>query len=430
VIDRYQSAAMAAVFVDAHRYRLWRQVELAVIDAYVHVGIVASGAADAVRAAPIPTAEAIAARESLVRHEVVAFLSVWTASMPSHASSVVHRGLTSSDVVDTALALQLGESSQLIDAQLERLINALKAHALAHRHTPRVGRTHGQHATREVWGHRVADFAFAAHRARERFAVAADDVRVAKLSGPTGAYLHVPREVEIDAAARLGLRPVEVATQVVLRDRLAAWVCALAGTAAISEAVALEVRLGQHSAVGELAETAASGQAGSSAMPHKRNPITAEKICGLARLVRGYVVPVMDGIALWHERDLSHSSVERVCIPDAAALTEHVLEATASLVENLTVDAARMAATLAASPASAQAHTALTALADAGIGWEGAWQIVQAAIREMDVGSGVSHRLRAAATARQIDLPDSVLSACEQPATVNLDHLWDAVARL
>ncbi|MBE1608698.1 adenylosuccinate lyase [Actinopolymorpha pittospori] len=379
MITRYTSPEMASIFSDENRLRLWWLVELAVIDAYAVEGIVPSEAAAAVRAALLPSVEDVLAREQILQHDLVAFLSAWTRPMPPEMSRWVHRGLTSSDVVDTALALQLTEASDLIEARTDRLVEVLRAHALEHRETVRAGRTHGQVATLDVWGHRVADFALAAVRARRRLRAARHEVAVAKLSGPTGSYLHVPASVEIRAAGSLGLRAVDVATQVVLRDRLANWMCALALLASVCEAVALEVRLGQHGGVREIAEPAARTQVGSSSMPHKRNPVASERICGLARVVRSYVVPVMEGLALWHERDLSHSSVERICVPDAAALTEQIVVATAHVIDGLHVDASQMASTAAAAGAQVASHSALIALTDAGMGWEEAWKAVKLA---------------------------------------------------
>ena len=259
--------------------------------------------------------------------------------MPDEVSRHVHRGLTIADIADTALSLQLAEASDLILAQLARLESALTRHALRHRHTPRVGRSHGQYATVDVWGHRVADFAFAARRARDRVRTAREEVAVAKISGASGTYPYWPPAVEENAAHRLGLGTVEVASQIVMRDRLANWVCVLALSVSLCEAVALEIRLGHQAEVAEVAEGLRVSP-GAPLSP-KPNSITCEHICGLAQVVRGYVTPVMAGMALWHERDHSHLPAERLCIPDAAALTEHVVRATAGIIESLYVDVGR-----------------------------------------------------------------------------------------
>ena len=377
MLDRYLSAQMAAVFSDQARFEYWRQVEIAVLAGYAHLGAIDQAVVDAAEGTPCPSAESVNQRERHTGHDVVAFLIEWTAGMPDEVSSRVHRGLTSSDVVDTALALALRDASALILSQLDNLVSVLVRHALEHRDTVRIGRTHGQHATPDVWGHRVADFAFAADRARLRLERARDGLLVAKLSGTTGAYQQVPVEVEAAAAQKLGLTPVEAATQVVMRDRLAEWVFALAATAAVCEAVALEVRLGQRSEVGELAEAAGASRAGSSSMPHKVNPITSEKVDGLARLVRAYVNPVLEGVALWHERDLTHSSVERVAIPDSAALTEHIVAATVSVMATLVVNVDQMRARAESAPLATLSNVALVRLSDAGVPWARAWEVVR-----------------------------------------------------
>lgn len=285
--------------------------------------------------------------------------------------------MTTPEPSDTALALALSAASQQLLDGTTSLVHALGRHALAHRDTPRIGRTHGMHATADLWGHRVADITLAVDRARTRLARAADQAAVAKLSGPTGTYARVTVEVERRAAGLLGLPPVDIATQVVMRDRMTEWMCGLALLASVCEAFALEVRHGQRREVAELAEGLRDGQLGSSAMPHKRNPITAEKICGLSRMMRSYVTPVMEGIALWHERDISPSSVERVCLPDASALVEHVVLESTALVDMLVVDRERMAATLASARPHIDSEQALTVLMIAGMRREIAYRHVQ-----------------------------------------------------
>jgi adenylosuccinate lyase len=422
---------MAAMFSDERRYELWRRVELAVVDAYAAEGLIDDAVAEAAHEAPAPSAGGVAVLEREVQHDVVAFLLAWTGPMSPAVSATIHRGLTSSDVVDTALALQVVDANSLLQEGVDALFTSLRSHALAHRRTPRVGRTHGQDATSEVWGHRVADLAFAAHRASRRLRAATQEMSVAKLSGPTGSYEHVPAAVEARAAATLGLRPVEVATQVVMRDRLAAWTCAVAVAASVCEAVALEVRLGAHSAVAELAEGVSGGQVGSSAMAHKRNPVTAERICGLARVVRSYVVPVMEGVALWHERDISHSSVERVCVPDAAALLEHMLSATVDMFEGLSVDVERMAVNLASSGSATRTHSALVVLADAGLGWAQAWRVVRAAVERVRNGDVASFYATVVAEAAKAGVNVSERTLAEAGSGgAGLDGVFDRLAAL
>jgi adenylosuccinate lyase len=333
-----------------------------------------------VRAAPPPTPEAVAAVEAVTGHDVIAFLSAWADNTsPRSAAAYVHYGMTSSDLLDTALALQLTEATDLLAAGCAALTAALRDHALAHRGTLRVGRTHGIHAEPDTWGHRVADFAFAMARCSGRLRRARDAVAVGKLSGPVGTYSNIDPAVEAQVMAELGLRPADVATQVVLRDGIAEWASVMAIIASVCEAVALEIRHGQRTEVAELAEPFGAGQKGSSAMPHKRNPVRAERICGLARVVRAQLVPVLEGIPLWHERDMSHSSAERVALPDAAIGTDFLLAETTSLVTGLEVDAERMRANLDASRGLVYSSGALLALVAAGMSREDAYALVQAA---------------------------------------------------
>ena len=347
MIERYTLPEMGRVWSEAHKYELWCRVELLVLEAHARAGTVPADSVEPVRSAEIPTPEAVAAVEAVTDHDVIAFLTAWADNTtPRSAAAYVHYGMTSSDLLDTALAVQLAEASDLLIAKATRLTAVLRDHALAHRDTLRPGRTHGIHAEPDTWGHRVADFAFAMARSRDRLVRAREAVAVGTLSGPVGTYSNIDPAIETEVMAALGLRPADVATQVVIRDGIAEWVSALAVAATVGEAVALEVRHGQRTEVAEVAEAFRAGQKGSSAMPHKKNPIRSERICGLARVVRGYVTPVTEGIPLWHERDISHSSVERIALPDAAIATDYLLDQTTRLVEGLQVDAARMRANL------------------------------------------------------------------------------------
>src|SRR6516165_554067 len=338
---------MGRVWSEAHKYELWCRVETLVLEAHARAGTVPADSVAPVRSAKIPAPEAVAAVEAVTDHDVIAFLTAWADNTtPRSAAAWVHYGMTSSDLIDTALAVQLTEATDILTAKATRLVAVLRDHALAHRDTLRPGRTHGVQAEPDSWGHRVADFAFAMARSRDRLARAREAVAVGTLSGPVGNYSNIDPAIEAEVLPALGLRPADVATQVVMRDGIAEWVSALAVAATVCEAIALEVRHGQRTEVRELAEPFGRGQKGSSSMPHKKNPIRSERIGGLARVVRGYVTPVTEGIALWHERDISHSSVERVALPDASILTDYVLNLTADVIEGLTVDAARMRANL------------------------------------------------------------------------------------
>ena len=383
MIERYTLPEMGRVWSEARKYELWCKVETIVLEAHAAAGTVPSDAVEPVRAAAPPTPEAVAAVEAVTQHDVIAFLTAWADNTsPRDAAAWVHYGMTSSDLLDTALALQLTEATDLLLAKATTLVSSLRDHAIAHRATLRVGRTHGVHGEPDVWGHRVADFAFAMARSRDRLARARDAVAIAKVSGAVGSYSNIDPAIEQHVARELGLRPADVATQVVIRDGISEWVSALAVLSTVCEAIALEVRHGQRTEVRELEEPFGSGQKGSSAMPHKRNPILCERICGLARVVRAQIVPVMEGIPLWHERDISHSSVERIALPDAAIGTDYLLHLTTRLVNGLTVNVDRMRANLDATGGLIYSSAVLLELVESGLSREDAYALTQAAAME------------------------------------------------
>ena len=417
MIERYTLPAMGQVWSEAHKYQLWARIETLVLEAHAGAGTVPADAVGPVRAAPAPTPAAVAEIEAVTQHDVIAFLSAWADNTtPRDAAAYVHFGMTSSDLLDTALALQLIEASDLLLARADRLVAALRDHGLAHRDTVRVGRTHGVHAEPDVWGHRVADFAFGMARCRDRLRRARQEVAVCKISGAVGTYSNIEPAVEQQVAAALGLRPAEVATQVVLRDSISEWVGVLAVMATVCEAVALEVRHGQRTEVRELAEPFGSGQKGSSAMPHKRNPILCERIGGLARIVRAQVVPVQEGIPLWHERDISHSSTERIALPDAAIGTDYLLHLTQRLVDGLLVDAGRMRVNLEATGGLVYSSAVLLALVEAGLSREDAYALTQAAAMETWSG-GIPFRatLRSQAALVGLSLDEDALDEACRP---------------
>ena len=434
MIERYTLPEMGRVWSEAHKYELWGRVELLVLEAQAQAGTVAADSVQAVRSAKIPTPEAVAAVEAVTDHDVIAFLTAWADNTtPRAAAAWVHYGMTSSDLLDTALAVQLAEASDLLIAKATRLVAVLRDHALAHRDTLRPGRTHGVHAEPDSWGHRVADFAFAMARSRDRLVRAREAVAVGTLSGPVGSYSNIEPAIEAQVMTALGLRPAEVATQVVMRDGMAEWVGALALAATVCEAVALEVRHGQRTEVRELAEPFRAGQKGSSSMPHKKNPIRAERIAGLARIVRGYVTPVTEGIPLWHERDISHSSVERIALPDASVLTDYALHLTTGLIEGLTVDAARMRANLDLTGGLIYSSAVLLALVSAGMSREDAYALVQAAAMDTwDNGTPFRDALRKQAATRGLPLPEADIDDAFRPEryTAGLEPIFDRLARL
>jgi adenylosuccinate lyase len=434
VIERYTLPEMGAVWSDAHRYALWCRVETLVLEAHAAAGTVPADAVAPVRAAPPPTPEAVAAVEAVTQHDVIAFLTAWADNTtPRSAAAYVHFGLTSSDLLDTALAVQLVEATDVLLAKADGLVAALRDLGLSHRDTLRVGRTHGVHAEPDSFGHRIADFAFGMARSRDRLRRAREAVAVAKISGAVGTYSNVDPSVERAVAGALGLRPAEVATQVVLRDGIAEWVSTVAIMATVCEAVALEVRHGQRTEVRETAEPFGAGQKGSSAMPHKRNPILSERICGLARVVRGYVTPVLEGIPLWHERDISHSSVERVALPDAAVATDYLLHLTRRLVDGLEVDAARMRANLDLTGGLVYTSAVLLDLVESGLSREDAYELVQgAAMRTWETGMPFRETLLARAKEAAIDVDEARLDELMRPEryVARLGGMWERLASL
>jgi adenylosuccinate lyase len=434
VIERYTLPEMGHVWSEAHKYELWARIETLVLEAHAAAGVVPADAVPPVRAASPPTPEAVAAIEAVTQHDVIAFLTAWADNThPRDAAAYVHFGMTSSDLLDTALALQLVESSDVLLGAADALVAALRDHALAHRSTLRVGRTHGIHAEPDVWGHRVADFAFAAARSRDRLRRAREAIAVMAISGPVGTYATIDPAVEAHVAQQLGLRRAEVSTQVVIRDGLAEWVSALAVLSTVCEAVALEVRHGQRTEVRELSEAFGAGQKGSSAMPHKKNPIVSERICGLARIVRAQVVPVMEGIPLWHERDISHSSVERVALPDAAITTHYLLHLTTKLVVGLVVDASRMRANLDLTGGLIYTSVVLLELVETGMSREAGYALTQAAAMETwRAGTPFRETLRAHAAAAGQVLDEARLDeACRPERFVErLGPVFDRVEKL
>ena len=417
MIERYTLPEMGRVWSEAHKYELWCQVETLVVEVHAEAGTVPSSAVEPVRAAAPPTPEAVAEIEAVTQHDVIAFLSAWADNTtPREAAAYVHFGMTSSDLLDTALALQLVEATDILLAKADLLVGALRDLGLAHKDTVRVGRTHGIHAEPTTFGHRVADLAFAMARSRDRLRRAREAVAVAKISGAVGTYSNISPDVEAAVATRLGLTAAPAATQVVIRDGISEWVSALAIIATVCEAFALEVRHGQRTEVRELSEPFGKGQKGSSAMPHKKNPIASERIAGMARIVRAQVVPVMEGIPLWHERDISHSSTERVALPDASIATDYLLHLTTRLVTGLVVDADRMRANLESSGGLIYTSTVLLELVETGLSREDAYAFVQqAAMQTWETGTPFRATLTAQAAAAGQHLDEARLDEVCRP---------------
>jgi len=381
MIPRYSLPEMAALFTDEARVERWLEVELLAVEARAAVGEIPAAAAAAVRArAPKVTSDLVAAineRERVTDHDVAAFVDVVQAAIGEPGGSLVHHGLTSSDVVDTALCATLTAAADLLLDAADTLVGTLKTRALEFMDTPMAGRTHGMHAEPTTFGAKVALWCLQADRDRQRLRAARHRVAVGKLSGAVGTYSNIDPAVEAHVCRALGLTPVP-ATQVIARDRHAELLYACAAVGATVEMIGTEIRHLARTEVGEVEEAFGAGQKGSSAMPHKRNPILSERLTGLARVLRGYLGAGLEDVALWHERDISHSSVERVILPDACLLTYYVLRRSAGLVDGLVVHTARMAANVTdGSFGLVFSQPVLLALVASGMGRDAAYRVVQ-----------------------------------------------------
>ncbi len=341
MIPRYTRPEMGHIWSDKNKFRKWLDVEIATAEVEAEAGLIPPEAAAAIRAKSSFNVERINEIEREVKHDVIAFTTN-VAENIGPEGRYLHYGLTSNDVVDTAQALLIAEASKLLLGGLARLGDVLKKRALEFKHTPMVGRTHGIHAEPITFGWKLAIWYVENQRNIRRLEYAAADMRVGKISGAVGTYAHLSPELEARICAKLGLEPAPIASQVIQRDRHAFYVATLAVIASSLEKIALEIRGLQRTEVREAEEYFAAGQKGSSAMPHKRNPVTAEQICGLARVVRANAQAAFENNALWHERDISHSSVERVILPDSTILVDYLLGKTASLVEKMFVYPERM----------------------------------------------------------------------------------------
>jgi adenylosuccinate lyase len=400
MIPRYTRPEMGRIWSDENKFQTWLEVELAAAEALAEMGEVPGEAAQALRRHAAFDVARIHEVESEVKHDVIAFTTAVAEKMAAagaaEASRWLHYGLTSNDVVDTAQALQIQQAAALIARDLESLHQALGRRAREFRHAICIGRTHGVHAEPTTFGLKLALWYAEAGRQIERFAAAREGMRVGKISGAVGTFAHIGPETEERICARLGLAPDPITNQVIQRDRHAHFVSVLALIAASLEKIALEVRHLQRTEVREAEEYFSKGQKGSSAMPHKRNPVTCEQICGLARLVRANVQAAFENIALWHERDISHSSVERVILPDSCILVDYLLARTTSLVENLLVYPERMLRNLEMTKGLVFSGQLLLDLAARGVLREQAYRWVQHhAMGAWETGESFRERIQA-----------------------------------
>ncbi len=381
MIPRYTRPAMGRLFSDENRFQQWLEVELAASEALSETGEVPLAAAQSLRAHAGFEVARIHEIEREVKHDVIAFTTAvaerMAAAGQSDASRWLHYGLTSNDVVDTAQALLLRDASKLILEGARALAVSLERRAWEFKDTVQIGRTHGIHAEPVTFGLKFAQWFDEIERGSARLEASAEDLRVGKISGAVGVFGHIGPDAEDKICARLGLKPAAIATQVIARDRHAAWVSSLALITATLEKIALEVRHLQRTEVREAEEPFSEGQKGSSAMPHKRNPVVSEQICGLARVVRANVQASIENVALWHERDISHSSVERVILADSAILTDYLLAKTKWLVDGLRVSPERMLRNLKSTRGLIFSGQLLLDLAAAGMLREEAYKTVQ-----------------------------------------------------
>lgn len=376
MIDRYTRPEMGRIWSDENKYRCWLTVEIAASQALARAGIVPQTAADAIRDRGDFTVDRINQIEAEVHHDVIAFTTAVAEHIGPEARWL-HYGLTSTDVVDTAQALQLKAASSIIRAGIIGLSEVLRRRALEFQHTPAIGRTHGIHAEPTTFGLKLLLWYSEMQRNLVRFDAAAEDLRVGKLSGAVGTFGHLKPEHEEAICSELGLRPVPIATQVVQRDRHAAYIATLAVLCSTLDKIATEIRHLQRTEVREAEEFFSEKQKGSSAMPHKRNPITSEQICGLARVVRSNAQTAFEDVALWHERDISHSSAERIILPDSTILADYLLVKTTSLIDKLLVYPTRMLKNLESTGGLIFSGQLLLDLAQSGMSREDAYRLVQ-----------------------------------------------------
>jgi adenylosuccinate lyase len=428
MITRYTGAAMGRIWSEQRRFETWLQVEIAAAEAMADAGVIPAAAAAAIRDRGGFEVARIEEIEARTRHDVIAFTTA-VAERVGEEARWLHFGLTSSDVIDTAQALQMREACDLILQGLAGLSEAIRARAEEHRHTPMIGRTHGVHAEPISFGLKLAIWHAETARNVERVRRARAGINVGKLSGAVGTFAHLDPAIEAAVCARLGLEPAPVSSQIIQRDRHAELLATLAITASSLEKFALEIRGLQKTEIGEVEEPFETGQKGSSAMPHKRNPIGCEQVVGLARLLRGNAAAALENIALWHERDISHSSVERVILPDSFIALDHVLRRFTKIVRNMVVYPERMRENLERSRGVVFSGTILLELARRGASREQAYEWVQRnAMRSFDEKTAFKQLLLDDRDVR------GVLSAAEIERAfdlaVHLRHVDDIFARV
>lgn len=406
VINRYARPVMQDLWSDQNRYDRWLDVERYVVEAWETLGKIPHGVAARLSKATVDP-KRVDEYEKTFHHDMIAFINAAGETVDPEDAKYIHFGLTSTDVVDTALASLTRDALMIVQEGVSRLSQAVRKLALEHRHTPVMGRTHGIHAEPTSFGLKLALWWLELERDRERIVHATENISVIKISGAVGNYANIPPVIEAQVAEKMGMKPAPLSTQVLQRDRHAEVITALAILAGTLDKMATEIRHMQRTEVGELAEPFGEGQRGSSAMPHKRNPVMAEQVSGLARVLRGYVVPALEDMALWHERDISHSSVERVILPDATTLADYLLDVMSRIMENLTVNTRRMRQNIDMTGGLVFSQKLLLALVEAGMTREEAYKRVQHHAMEASADPAVSFRERV--------LADSVIASYLTP---------------
>jgi adenylosuccinate lyase len=400
---------MGAIWSEQRKLEAWKRVEVLALESWERLGKVPGGVAAATRSASCPTPADVAEREAVTNHDLAAFVDLLSEAAGAEAGWV-HYGLTSSDVLDTAGGVLLKDASDLLLQSLTKLFECVKAKAAEHRHTYMIGRTHGIWAEPTTFGLKLAGWSFELARDHQRLTDARDAVAVGKISGAVGTYAHVPPMVEDQICAALGLGIEPASTQVTARDRHAQYLTTLAVIGASIERMATEIRHLQRSEVSEARESFGKGQKGSSAMPHKRNPILSERMTGMARLLRGYSQVGLENVALWHERDISHSAAERVVLPDASIILHYMLVKFAELVEGLVVDEERMRTNLESTNGLIFSQALLLTLIESGSSRDAAYRVVQR--HAMDAWDGKGHLKDLFAADPEVEIDESQLEAC------------------
>ncbi len=394
MIDRYAREKMKSIWSAENKYRKWLEVEILVCEAWAELGIIPVPAAEKIRRTAAFSLERIEEIESTVRHDVLAFTTT-VAEQVGEESRYFHMGLTSSDVLDTALALQLVEAADLLIIGFDELAAVIAEKIRAYRHVPMMGRTHGVHAEPTTAGLKFATWLSAVRRCRRRLMSAREAARVGKISGAVGTYANVEPRVEAYVCEKLNLQPMDISTQIIPRDIHADYVMALAVCASVLDLIATEIRSLQRTEIREMEEPFATGQKGSSAMPHKRNPVTCEQISGLSRIIRSNAQAALENIPLWHERDISHSSVERIILPDSTILLDYLIHQTTRVVRGLRVFPQNMERNLKLTQGLIYSQRLLLALIEKKMSREEAYRIVQTeAMQAWESGESFYERIR------------------------------------